>query len=154
MRKIFQICAVFALIISTTACSSSDDGEVRVEYEPYGTWVTNKLTYTAFMQGEWREMEHLFEDMPAMSGQVEGEQITKEIITIKKDNTVELERIQENGNQLPLVKGILIGKIIHFEDKEIDDREIVKTTTNDLSLKYDYFLFNATLSITVSHSRM
>lgn len=150
MKKLLALVLFVGATLSFTACSSDDNNEIRVKTEYEGNWVTDSLFY---QMGSFKG-KHKFEEFPAEDGVIEGEQITKEILTLTSTKANLLE-YQKNGNKLPEVKGTVENEktILLIGDKKYEARKIISATKAKLTLEYNIKMRGATLPVTVTYKR-
>ncbi len=150
MKKIIAICALVALPLVISNCSS-DDTVIRDESSYVGVWETDSLIYS-FGPKTFR---HLFDQMPAVDGQKEGEQITNEIMTLTKKDASILER-SKNGTVHEPVDGVITDDVIIFNsgNARYTNRKILNASKTDLRVEYDITMRGATLPVTVTYKRI
>ena len=150
MKKLIALVLFVGATLSFTSCSSDDNNEIRVKAEYEGNWVTDSLFY---QMGSFKG-KHKFEEFPAEEGVKEGEQITKEILTLTSTKAILLE-YQKNGNKLPEVKGTVENEktILLIGDKKYEPRKIISATKAKLTLEYNIEMRGAKLPVTITYKR-
>ncbi|MDM1363174.1 hypothetical protein HX052_11615 [Myroides marinus] len=149
MKKLMALVLFVGTTLSFTACSSDDNAPVRVNNEYEGTWVTDSLFY---QMGNFKG-KHKFSEFPA-DGVEEGEQVTKEILTLATTSAT-LQEFQKNGNKLPEASGTIEDKktIVLKGSKVYEPRKIIGVTKTKLSLEYKIEMRGAELPVTVTYIR-
>lgn len=150
MKKIFAICALFALPLVISNCSS-DDTVIRNQSDYEGVWETDSLIYSFGT----RTFKHLFNEMPPSDGQQNGEQTTKEVMTLTKKDASIVETTK-NGVQKDPVKGVIANDVISFnsENPRYTDRKILSSSKTNLRVEYNITMRGTTLPVTVTYKKI
>ncbi|MGG5508038.1 MULTISPECIES: hypothetical protein [unclassified Myroides] len=146
MKKLVAICALVALPIAISSCSSDDNSVIRKPDTYVGIWETDSLFYTF----NGREMKHRFNEMPGGD-----DAITKDIMTLTDDKATVIETNKKGVDQSP-IQGTIADKVITLTstDPRHTPRTIKAATDKKLTVEYNIDMRGAELPVTVTYNRL
>lgn len=146
MKKIVAICALLALPIAISSCSSDDNSVIRKKSDYEGTWETDSLFYT--IPG-LPTSKYSFSKMPG------GENVVnKDVMKLTEETAILIETTRKGEEQAP-IQGVIKDNVITFtsDDPRHTPRTIQAVTEQKLTVVYDIEMRGANLPVTVTYKK-
>lgn len=143
MKKVIAIALFVSAAIGFTACSSNDDGPIKVKADYTGTWETDKLSYTI---GD-KVSTHDYVDMPGENAVSQNDEL------VLTENTAVLTEYFQKSEKPTVTKGIVKDDVIMFDNSDYKPRKINGVVNGKLSLTYEYTMRGATLDVIVTYTK-
>lgn len=143
MKKVIAIALFVSAAIGFTACSSNDDGPIKVKADYKGTWQTDELSYTIGGKG----MTHNYIEMPGENAVSQNDEL------VLTENTAVLTEYFKKSETPTVTKGTIKNDVITFDNSGYKPRKINGVVNGKLSLTYEYTMRGTTLDVTVTYTK-